>query len=278
MKFAICNETFLDWPHDKAFDFAAECGYTGIEIAPFTLDVDARNITAAQRAEVCRLADAAGLEVIGLHWLLAKTTGGFHLTNPDRAVRQRTAEYLQELARLCRDVGGSQLVFGSPMQRNVLPGVTPEEAFGYAVEVIRECLPTLESTGVTLCMEPLAPAEGNFLNAAADAVRLIEKVGHSHCRLILDCKAMSSEAVPIPELVTRNADLLEHFHANDPNKQGPGFGDLDFVPIFEALGKIDYRGWVSVEVFDYSPGVERLARESIENMQAALAQVTCGGQ
>jgi len=273
MKFAICNETFLDWPFDKACDFAAECGYTGIEIAPFTLASSATEVSAAQRQQVRRQADAAGLEVVGLHWLLAKTTG-FHLTNPDRAVRDRTAQYIQQLARLCRDVGGSKIIFGSPLQRNVLPGVTPEQAQDFAVQVVSECLPVLDETGVTLCMEPLAPAEGNFLNTAADAARLIERVGHERCRLILDCKAMSSEAVSIPELILRHHALLEHFHANDPNKQGPGFGELEFEPIFTALGEVDYRGWVSVEVFDYTPGVERLAKESLENMRAALAALT----
>jgi sugar phosphate isomerase/epimerase len=272
MKFAICNETFLDWPCDKAFSFAAECGYSGIEIAPFTLDSDARKISAERRAQVRRQADASGLEVIALHWLLAKTSG-LHLTSPDALVRRRTAEYLRDLARLCSDLGASRMIFGSPQQRNVHEGVTPDEAFGYAVQVVQECVGVLEETGVTLCMEPLAPSEGNFLNTAADAVRLIEQIGHPNCRLILDCKAMSSEAVPIPDLIRANRGLLAHFHANDPNKQGPGFGELDFVPIFAALGEIDYRGWVSVEVFDYSPGVERLARESIEYMQDALAQL-----
>jgi sugar phosphate isomerase/epimerase len=272
MKFAICNETFLDWPFDKAFDFAAECGYTGIEIAPFTMASDAREVSAARRAEVRRQADAAGLQVVGLHWLLAKTTG-FHLTTPDAEVRRNTAAYVQDLARLCRDLGGSKMIFGSPVQRNVLPGVSHEQAMDHARGVVDDCLPVLEETGVTLCIEPLAPAEGNFLNTAAEAVRLIEKVGHPNCRLILDCKAMSSEAVSIPDLIRRHVSLLEHFHANDPNKQGPGFGELDFVPIFAALGEVDYQGWVSVEVFDYTPGIERLARVSIENMRDALEQL-----
>ncbi|HEX5499556.1 MAG TPA: sugar phosphate isomerase/epimerase family protein [Thermomicrobiales bacterium] len=267
MKYAICNETFLDWPFDKAFAFARECGYKGVEIAPFTINPDARKISAERRGEVRRQAEAAGLDVVGLHWLLAKTEG-LYLTTRDAAVRRATADYVEELGRLCRDLGGSILVFGSPLQRNLPPGVSHDEGLKYAAEVFQSAMPALEGLDVTLAIEPLGPAEGDFLLTAADGVKLVEMVGSPHCRLHLDCKAMSSEATPIPEIIRRCAPWLVHFHANDANKLGPGFGELDFVPIFETLGEIDYRGWVSVEVFDYSPGVERLARESIEYMQA----------
>jgi sugar phosphate isomerase/epimerase len=44
-------------------------------------------------------------------------------------------------------------------------------------------------------------------------------------------------------------------------------GEIDFHPIFAALREIHYRGWVSVEVFDYEPGVEALASQSIQYMR-----------
>lgn len=273
MKYAICNETFLDWPFERAFAFARECGYTGIEIAPFTISADVREISAARRAEVAQLAQANDLEVLGLHWLLAKTTG-FHVTTNDEAVRRKTAEYIKDLARCCRDMGGKILVFGSPLQRNLPDGVSHEEGMKRAADAIQSVLPVLEECDVTFLVEPLGPAEGNFLLTSADGARLVEMVGSPNCRLHLDCKAMSSEPTPIPDLIRKHHSMMVHFHANDPNRQGPGFGELDFVPIFEALGEVDYRGWVSVEVFDYSPGVERLARESIEYMQACVEKAT----
>ncbi len=269
MKFAICNELFQPWSFPEAFAFAGQCGYTGVEIAPFTLATDVRQISPTRRAEVRQQAAEAGLEVVGLHWLLAKTEG-FYLTSPDGAVRRRTAEYLCHLALLCRDLGGSIMVLGSPDQRNLLPGVTPAQANDYAVEVLREAMPVLEDCQVTLALEPLAPAETSFLTTAAEAVAVIHRVESPHCRLHLDVKAMAAEPLPAADTIRLHAAHLAHFHANDPNRQGPGFGQVDFVPILEALREIQYRGWVSVEVFDYTPGVERLARDSIDYLQKCL--------
>ncbi|MCH1407923.1 MAG: sugar phosphate isomerase/epimerase, partial [Verrucomicrobiales bacterium] len=163
MKYAVCNETFQDWPFEKAFSYAREVGYTGIEIAPFTMADYATEVTLEQRATVKQQIKDAGLECVGLHWLLAKTEG-FYLTTTDEAVRKATGAYLAELARLCRDLDGSIMVLGSPVQRNLLPGVSHEQGMEFAAEVIQSAMPVLADCGVTLAIEPLGRGEGDFLN------------------------------------------------------------------------------------------------------------------
>lgn len=269
LRLAICNETFSDWPFEKACAASAEYGYSGIEIAPFTLGKYVTEISARRREELRKQAEQAHLQVVGLHWLLAQTEG-FLLTSPEASVRRKTAEYLAELARFCADLGGRLLVFGSPKQRNLLPGVDRAQGMRYATDVLRSVLPVLEQTGVVIALEPLSPKTTNFLTCAADGVELINLVASPHCRLHLDCLAMSTETTPIPELIRKHRNHFVHFHANDPNGQGPGFGKLDFVPIFRELRAVDYSGWVSVEVFDGKAGGERLARESIRYMRECL--------
>jgi sugar phosphate isomerase/epimerase len=271
LKYAICNETFGDWPFERAFAVARDVGYTGIEIAPFTLvpgaeTVDIRDLSPERREEVREQAEAAGLTVVGLHWLLAKTEG-FYLTSPDPAVRDQTAEYLRSLADCAADLGGSLMVLGSPGQRNLLPGVSYDEAEAYAAEVLRAAMPACVDRGVTIALEPLGPSEGDFLLTAESAIRLAKLVDSPNCRLHLDVKAMASEPTPIPDIIRASREWVHHFHANDPNLRGPGMGDIEFEPIFAALDEIHYTGWVSVEVFKYDPGPEQIARQSIDYMR-----------
>jgi len=272
IRYCICNETFADWPLAKACDFAAECGYTGLEVAPFTLAALATDIDASTRGEIARTIARAGLDCVGLHWLLAKTEG-FHVADPDPDVRRRTVDYLAALARLCRDLGGRVLVFGSPKQRSLKPGVTQAQAIDHIAGVFGRLVPVLEATDTVVALEPLAPSETDVLTTAAETCRLIDRIGSPHVRLHLDVKAMSSEVPAIPDIIRASARHLEHFHANDENLQGPGFGGVDFAPIFAALAEVCYAGWVSVEVFDYAPGPERLARESLSYMRRVEADL-----
>ncbi len=272
MKFAICNELFEDWPLERICAFVARTGYEGLELAPFTLASRIDQYPTQAREQLRQTAADYGLEIVGLHWLLARTEG-LHLTCPDEHVRANTAAYLEELARACHQLGGHVLVFGSPKQRNLEPGVTRQQGMKWAAEVFRAVMPTLERYNVVLCVEPLAPAETNFLTSCAEAWELVQMVGHPNCKLHLDVKAMSAEREPVPALIRRWARHAGHFHANDANMRGPGFGDVDFVPIFDALLEVGYDGWVSVEVFDFRPDPETIAIKSLEYMRACLRKL-----
>jgi sugar phosphate isomerase/epimerase len=271
MRYAICNETFEGWDHARVCRTAAELGYQGLEIAPFTLAPRITDVNGEQRRTLRQQAEDNGLKIIGLHWLLAKTEG-LHLTSADEATRRRTADYLVELARCCRDLGGDLMVFGSPAQRRVPAGATREQATDYAIDTFRRAAHGLADAGVTLCLEPLSPPEADFINTAAEAVAILDRLNQPNFALHLDVKAMATDG-PAPELIRRYASRTGHFHANDPNRRGPGFGATDFVPIFRALRNSGYGGWVSVEVFDYSPDPETIARESLRYMRECAARV-----
>jgi sugar phosphate isomerase/epimerase len=270
MKFAICNEIFQGWKLEDAMGCARRLGYDAIEIAPFTLAKYVTDIPPAERARIRDLAGRAGLLVSGIHWVLAQTEG-MHVNHPDAAVRARTAGYLRELVDFCADVGGRVMVVGSPKQRNVLDGVTFQQAWDWATASFREAVQQAENRGVTICFEPLAPAETNFINTAVDAIRFTRQLNSEHFKIILDVKAMSSESKPIPQIIQDSWPHFGYVHANDVNFKGPGFGDVDFRPIAAALREVGYQGVVSVEVFTFEEGAEVIASKSIEYLQRVFA-------
>ena len=270
MRFAICNEIFQGWSIDDTLAYAARAGYDAVEIAPFTLAKSVTDIPAAERLRIRATAARHGIAVSGIHWVLAHTEG-FHLTHPDHVVRARTAGYFGELVDFCADVGGRFIVVGSPKQRHVLEGVTFEQAWDWAAGTFRDAAKRAEDHGVTICFEPLAPVETNFINTAADAVRFVRQLASPAMKIILDVKAMCSEAQPIPEIIRESWPHFAYFHANDRNLKGPGFGDVDFRPIAVALKEVGYEGYVSVEVFNFEEGPEAIATRSLTYLRSCFA-------
>jgi sugar phosphate isomerase/epimerase len=270
IRFGICNELFQGWPLDRVLRYCAEVGYDGLEVAPFTLVKDIRELTASNVAELRKASDDARMPILGLHWLLA-SPDGLSLNGPDDAARANTRGFLFALIRLCRDLGGRVMVFGSPKQRSVREGDTYEAAWQRSVEMFRACGDEAARHGVVFALEPLTTKETNFLTTRDETVRLIEAVASPGVRLHLDVKAMvGQETKPPDQIIRESAQHLVHFHANDVNLRGPGFGDVDFRPIAAALREIGYDGFVSVEVFDFSQGPEATATRSLEYLRTVF--------
>lgn len=261
MKFGICNEIFKDWSLEDTFAYAKKAGYDFVEIAPFTIAKYVTEISAAERTRIKDLAAKTGIGISGLHWVLVQAEG-MYLTAPETETRAKTARYFTDLVDCCADLGGTRIIVGSPKQRNVVDGVTYEQAWTWATDVFRDAVKRAEDRGVVICFEPLSPVETNFVNTAADGIRFAEQFNSPGMSIILDVKAMCSEQKPIPQIIQESAGRFEYFHANDANLKGPGFGDIDFVPIAKALRDVNYNGTVSVEVFKFEEGPEVIATES----------------
>ena len=262
MKFAICNEIFQGWKLEEVFGYAKRIGYDAVEIAPFTLANSVTDISAKERRGIRDLAARKGIEIAGIHWVLVKPEG-LYINHPDRVIRERTSSYFCELANFCADIGGTRMVVGSPKQRNILTGVSPEQARSWATESFRNAVEQAAERKVTICFEPLGPAETNFINTAEEALSFVRQMPSLYFQIILDVKAMSSETKPIPEIIRECWPHFAHFHANDPNMKGPGFGQTDFRPIAAALKEVGYNGFVSVEVFNFEDGAEAIATRSL---------------
>ncbi len=269
MRFAICNETFRDHDFPGTCAEAVRHGYTGLEVAPFTLG-NPEKLSLAEAERYGSIVHDHGLEMVGLHWLLAKTEG-YHLTDPDPAINARTFSYARHLAEICSSMGGKIMVWGSPQQRTLAPQWSRPDAESRFVDFFQRLSPHLAAADVTIAFEFLGPLETNFINTAAETIHLLEKINSPNVRLHLDVKAMAADAKPIPETVRDSLPWTAHFHANDPNLRGPGMGAVDFKPIATELVRGGYDKWISVEVFDTRISPDILASESMENLRSAFS-------
>jgi sugar phosphate isomerase/epimerase len=255
MRIAICNEVLAGMPLERQCEYAARLGYDGLEIAPFTLSTSPEKISATDAARTRAVVEASGLVVTGLHWLLVKPDG-LSLTDPDAGVRNRTLEVMIHLIGLCAELGGSVLVHGSPKQRQIAPGETHAVALARLQDALAQVALAAARVGVTYCIEPLSRRETSLVNTVTEAVELVRSINHPNLRTMVDCSAAGlTETDPVPALIDQwlPTGLIAHVQVNDPNRRGPGQGEMKFAPILAALKRHNYAGTIAVEPFDYSP-------------------------
>src|SRR4051812_20904594 len=158
MQFAICNEIFKGWKLEESMAYAAKAGYDAIEIAPFTIANLVTDVSAAERQKIRERAARAGLAISGIHWVLVQAEG-MYINHPDKSIRERTAKYFCDLVDFCADIGGHIIVVGSPKQRNIMGGVSSEQAWEWTLKTFERSVRHALNRGLTICLEPLAPTE-----------------------------------------------------------------------------------------------------------------------
>jgi sugar phosphate isomerase/epimerase len=252
----------MDFP--AACKAARRCGFEGIEVEPAHLGTDPAALTAAERRVARQAMKAAGVRYVGIHNIL-KAPAGLHLTTPDAQLRSRSWDYFRRVIDLAADLGDEPvMVFGSSRQRNAMGGTTPPETVSRLIEGLSAAAARARSRGVSILVEPLAPQLCNVINSLEEAMAAVNAVGNAAVRTMFDTHNTPAEKKPLPELIRKYRAFLGHVHLNEMDGRYPGSADFPFQPVLQALKDERYRGWVSVEVFDFKPDGESVARRSIE--------------
>lgn len=269
MRLSLCNEVLRHLPFQEQCAYAAALGYQGLEIAPFTLAEDPTRLGADRLRTVRKALADEGLAATGLHWLLVAPEG-LSITDPDEGVRRRTREAIERFCGLAAALDARVLVHGSPKQRMV---GSDAAARARALDMLAFAGEAAGREGVTYCLEPLARRETDFVNTVAEAAEIVRGIGAPNLATMIDCSAAGqSEERPVDEVIRQwlPSGLVRHIQVNDPNRRGPGEGELAFAPILRALIETGYEGDLAVEPFIYEPDGGACAARAIGYLNGIL--------
>jgi D-psicose/D-tagatose/L-ribulose 3-epimerase len=270
---STCNEAFENWPFADTCRAIKKAGYTGVEIAPFTLAEAPAQVSAERRAELRDIMASEGLEFAGLHWLMVSPKG-LHVSGPDAELRRRSWDHIRQLIDLGADLGGGVLVFGSPKQRCTTGGLAQPEATRNFVEGLAGVAEHAEARGVTVLVEALPHDQCDVIGTLAESMEIVKEIGSPAVQTMFDVHNTLDETEPHNALVDRYFEHIRHVHVNEMDGAHCGAGSYDFKPLFQALRRRGYRGWISLEAFDFSVGAERLVTESLRHLEGEIAKLT----
>ncbi len=274
-RFAICNEIFQQAPFGEVCREVSSIGYSGLELAPHTLAEDATTLNQEQRREMRTQMEDAGLEFVGLHWLLVSPPG-LHVTTEDPARRKRSWEYVHRSIDLCAELAGCKsgdngvIVFGSPKQRSTEGAMTARQATDIFTHELAHTAPHAETRGVKLLVEALPTSQSNVITSLAEAVSIVRQIGSPAVQTMFDVHNAVEERDSHAELVRRYFPYIQHVHVNENDGREPGMGNYDFSTLLRALSELNYSGWVSLEAFDFSRPAREIAERALSHLKASL--------
>lgn len=268
-KYSMCNESMAELSWAEQCKIVSNAGYRGIEIAAFTLVKEGvGEINRVKRKEMASVMRSVGIKCAGLHWLLAPPPKGLHFTTPDTAVAQKTVAYLNELIDFCGDLNGPYMIFGSPKQRDTR-NISVEEAKKHFAENLLKVADHAQKRGIKILIEPLGHRTTDVVNTLEEAQELAKLVNHPAVQIMFDFNNTVDETEPFDVLLRKYYKYIHHIHVQEIGGKHLGTGTAvnDYVKAFQTLKNLRYDKWISLEVFDFSPGGKKIAEESMRTLK-----------
>ena len=266
-KYALCNEILKEFSWAEQCEITGKAGFKGIELAPFTLVKEGvQEITQDMRQQMVRDMKNAGIVCPGLHWLFVAPPKGLHFTTPDDQLRQRSVDYLAKLIDFCGDLGGEIMVFGSPAQRGTSGGISVQEAANYFADGLAKVADQAKARNVIILVEPLPKKDTDVVNTLEEAMKIVNKVNHPNVATMFDFHNSVDETEPFSDLIQKYYRNIHHVHVQNMDGSVIMSDKIpqEYIRIFGLLKKLNYKKWISVEVFDFSPGGKFIAEESMK--------------
>ena len=229
---------FNEVPFPDRFAAAAKAGFKAVEFL-FPYEYSA--------AELRARLDGNGLKLV-LHNVPAGDWGkgergiGCH---PDRV-----AEFRSGVDRAIEFA----TALGCP-QVNCLAGIAPKDVAGdrlHATLVDNLCFaaPKLKAAGLKLLIEPINVYDipGFYLNRTAQALDLITEVGSDNLYVQYDIYHMQRMEGELANTIKANLPRIAHLQlADNPGRNEPGTGEINYRFLFGWLDSIGYDGWIGCE-------------------------------
>ena len=145
-------------------------------------------------------------------------------------------------------------VLGVP-QLNCLAGKAPQ---GVADGVLRATLvenlkfaaAEFGKAGLKLLVEPINPYDipGFYLNRSAQTLDILDEVGAANAYLQYDIYHMQRTEGELAANMQKHLARIAHIQlADNPGRNEPGTGEINYPFLFAWLDRIGYQGWIGCE-------------------------------
>jgi len=210
------------------------------------------------------------------HIPISAICGGYRgwLIDPDPEQIRLARKDLAHLVGLAGELGTGCVVVPIWGRTRHLPNIGTGRARDadelIFVEGMRALASRAERSGAKLYVEPINRYQNDLCVTIADALRLRERIGSAAVYVMGDVFHMNIEEADLGASLESAGAWLAYLHLADSQRHEPGRGHLDLAPVFAALGRMSYHGYMSFELAALSGEADAVLPASVAHVRAKM--------